>query len=52
VTTTPLTGIAGEYDTNNDGEISIGEISTAAADFIDGDLSIQDISQMAAEFLN
>jgi Ca2+-binding EF-hand superfamily protein len=46
------TSVVDEYDTNNDGEISIGEISTAAADFIDGDLSIQAISQIAAEFIN
>jgi len=44
--------VVDEYDTNNDGEISIGEISTAAADFIDGNLSIQDISRIAAEFIN
>ena len=34
VTTTPLTGVAGEYDADNDGEIGFNEVQAAITDFV------------------
>jgi hypothetical protein len=50
VTTTPLTGIPGEYDADNDGDISIDELGTAGVDFTTGDLSITELGQIALQF--
>ena len=46
----PLTGPAGEYDTNGDGEISISELGTAGSDFARGELSISELGEVGAAF--
>jgi hypothetical protein len=50
VTTTPLTGIASEYDADNDGEIGVNELGTAGADFAAGDLSITELGEIGQQF--
>jgi PGF-pre-PGF domain-containing protein len=52
VAATEPQSVVDKYDVNNDGTISIDEISQAASAFIDGDLSIQAISRIASEFIN
>ena len=46
----PLSGPAGEYDTNGDGEISISELGAAGEDFARGELSISELGAVGAAF--
>lgn len=45
-----LSGPAGEYDTNGDGEIGISELGTAGVDFARGELSISELGAVGAAF--
>lgn len=45
-------GVVDQYDTNDDGEISLGELGVAASDFSNDDLSLQDLSLVAAAYSN
>jgi hypothetical protein len=45
-------GVIGQYDTNGDGSISIGELGTAAADYANGNLSIAELGEVAAAYAN
>jgi hypothetical protein len=46
----PLTGPAGEYGTDGDGEISISELGTADSDFVREELSISELGEVGAAF--
>jgi PKD repeat protein len=46
----PLDGVAGEYDSNGDGEISITELGTAASKYAAGDLSITGLGTVAQAY--
>jgi len=42
--------VVDEYDTDNDGTISITELGAAGADFARGELSITELGRLGAEF--
>jgi len=46
----PLDGAPGRYDSDGDGEISIGELSDASVDFVTGDLPIAELAAVAQAF--
>lgn len=48
----PLPGVTGEYDADNDGEISIAELGQSASDYANGDLSIAELGEIAATYAN
>lgn len=48
----PLEGIAGDYDNNNDGEISVSELGQAAIDYSTGEVSLTELAQVAAVYSN
>jgi Ca2+-binding EF-hand superfamily protein len=52
VTTTPLTGIAGEYDADNDGEIDVTELGDAGRAFTGGEIDLDELTEIAVEFTN
>lgn len=45
-----LSGAAAEYDADQNGQISIGELGTAATDFADDDISITELSEVATAY--
>mgnify|MGYP000179837317 CR=1 FL=1 len=48
---TALSDIASQYDEDDDGSISIRELSTAAGDFASGEISLSELSSVADAFL-
>jgi hypothetical protein len=44
------TSVVDEYDTNNDGTISITELGRGGADFASGELSITELGKLGAAF--
>jgi hypothetical protein len=45
-----LSGAAAEYDADQDGQISIGELGTAATDFSNDEISITELSDVATAY--
>jgi hypothetical protein len=50
VTVAEPQSVVDEYDTDNDGTISITELGAAGADFASGELSITELGRLGAEF--
>jgi len=48
----PLPGIVAYYDSNNNGDISIGELADAAIDFSSGEITIAQLSDIARSYAN
>ncbi len=46
----PLDGVSGEYDADNDGEIDLGELSQAATQYASGALTLAELSEVATAY--
>ncbi len=49
-TDSPLSGVAGEYDANNDGTITARELGAAVTDFGQGELSARELGEVVTAF--